>query len=618
MSGPQKQNAFQALKEALCTAPVLGYPRPGEKFIVDTDASNVGIGGVLSQVQDGSERVIAYFSKTLSKAERNYCVTRRELLAVVKTLEHFHKYLYGQEFHLRTDHSALTWLLSFRNLEGQTARWVQRLQEYNFTSDHRQGIRHTNAETLSRRPCPEGCSHCQKLELRSGEPRVRMVVTAPADGWDQQALRTEQLADDLGPLIEEIEAGPRPEWRDISNRGPIYKSYWAQLESLALMDGVLVRHWESADGKKKTAQVIVPRSKVDEILTELHGGTSGGHLGANKTLDKIRQRYYWLRLRDDVERWCRQCDVCAASRGPRTRNRGLMHQYNVGAPFERVAVDIAGPFPESDRGNRYLLVAMDYFTKWPEVYAIPNQDASTVPDVLVNNFFCRFGVPMEVHSDQGRNFESRLVREILEQLGVRKTRTTPLHPQSDGMDERYVRNIEEHLRKVVSSNQRDWDERLPLFLLAYRASTHETTGVTPANLVFGRELRLPCDLMFEAPPDKEQSVTDYAADLAERLRDTHNFARQHLKVASDRMKARYDQLANSAGFQEGDRVWLYRPIRKRGKSPKLQTSWEGPYTIITRINDVVYRVQRHPRTKMMVVHLDRLAPYLGATRGEQP
>ena len=122
--------------------------------------------------------------------------------------------------------------------------------------------------------------------------------------------------------------------------------------------------------------------------------------------------------------------------------------------------------------------------------------------------------------------------------------------------------------------------------------------------------------MFEAPPDKGQSVTDYAADLAERLRDTHNFARQHLKVASDRMKERYDQLANSVGFQEGDTVWLYRPIRKRGKPPKLQTCWEGPYTIITRINDVVYRVQRHPRAKMMVVHLDRLAPYLGATRGE--
>ena len=126
---PEVEAAFQTLKGALCAAPILAYPQPGEKFIVNTDASNVGIGGVLSQIQDGQERVIAYFSKRLNKAERNYCVTRRELLAIVKTVEHFHKYLYGQQFHLRTDHSALTWLMSFKNLEGQTARWIQCLQD---------------------------------------------------------------------------------------------------------------------------------------------------------------------------------------------------------------------------------------------------------------------------------------------------------------------------------------------------------------------------------------------------------------------------------------------------------------------------------------------------------
>jgi hypothetical protein len=132
-----------------------------------------------------------------------------------------------------------------------------------------------------------------------------------------------------------------------------------------------------------------------------------------------------------------------------------------------------------------------------------------------------------------------------------------------------VKTVEEHLRKVVYTHQRDWDERLPIFLLAYRASTHETTGMMPANLVFGRELRLPCDLLFGAPPDKEQSTTDYASDLVERLHDTHQYARRNLKVASDRMKARYDRLANSAGFQEGDCVWLYRQTRTRGRSPKL-------------------------------------------------
>jgi hypothetical protein len=184
------------------------------------------------------------------------------------------------------------------------------------------------------------------------------------------------------------------------------------------------------------------------------------------------------------------------------------------------------------------------------------------------------------------------------------------------MVERYIKTIEEHLRKVVASHQRDWDERVPLFLLAYRASTHDTTGLTPAKLMFGRELRLPCDLLFGVPPDKELPTTDYATDLVDHLHDIHNYARQHLKLASDRMKTRYDKLAKSAGYHEGNRVWLYRPTRTKGKSPKLQSSWDGPYKIVTRINDVVYRIQGNSRSRMMVVQLDRLASYQGAARDE--
>jgi transposase InsO family protein len=211
-----------------------------------------------------------------------------------------------------------------------------------------------------------------------------------------------------------------------------------------------------------------------------------------------------------------------------------MHQYKVGAPFERIAIDVAGPFPLSDQGNRYLLIAMIYFTKWPEAYAIPSQETSTIAEALVTNFFCRFGIPRELHSDQGRNFESHLLQEMQQRLGLSKTRTTPLYPQSDGMVERYINTVEEHLRKVVASHQRDWDERLTLFLLAYRASTDDTTGLTPARLVFGRELRLPCDLLFGAHPDKERPTTDHAADLVDHLQDIHDYPR-HLKLASDRM-----------------------------------------------------------------------------------
>jgi hypothetical protein len=180
-----------------------------------------------------------------------------------------------------------------------------------------------------------------------------------------------------------------------------------------------------------------------------------------------------------------------------------MHRYSVGALFERIAIDVAGPFLWSDQGNWYLLIVTDYFTKWPEAYAIPNQEASTVVEELVTNLFSCLGVLRELHSDQGCNFESRLIQGVLWCLGVSKMSTIPLPPQSDGMVECYIRTVEEHLRKVIASYQRDLGTRLSIFLLAYRASTHATMCLTPASLVFGRELRLPCNLLFGAPLYKE-------------------------------------------------------------------------------------------------------------------
>jgi hypothetical protein len=169
----------------------------------------------------------------------------------------------------------------------------------------------------------------------------------------------------------------------------------------------------------------------------------------------------------------------------------------------------------------------------------------------------------------------------------------------------------------VTSHQRDWDERLPLFLLAYGASTHGTMRSTPTRLVFRQEFRLPCVLLFGALPDKERPTTNQVADLVDHLHDIHNYAPQHLKLASDWMKTWYDKLASSAGYHECNRVWLYHPTRTKGKSPTLQSWWEGPYRVVTRINDVVYRIRRNPTMRMMVLHLEQLAPYQGAARDEQ-
>ncbi|GBM71467.1 Retrovirus-related Pol polyprotein from transposon 297 [Araneus ventricosus] len=200
------EKSFNSLKQALTSSPILTYPRTDKDFILDTDASNEGIGAVLSQNIGNEERVIAYFSKSLGKPERNYCVTRKELLAIVKSIEHFHHYLYGRKFLLRTDHASLRWLLNFKEPEGQIARWIQRLQEYDFEIQHRKGTSHGNADALSRRPCKESCKQCTNAEKKFGMERdisVKVVTTTTVDPWSSCEIQKAQLEDPaIKPILE--------------------------------------------------------------------------------------------------------------------------------------------------------------------------------------------------------------------------------------------------------------------------------------------------------------------------------------------------------------------------------------------------------------------------------
>jgi len=230
----------------------------------------------------------------------------------------------------------------------------------------------------------------------------------------------------------------------VAGTGRAVRSLRAQWNRLEMVNSLLYRHWEEANTGDIRRQLIVPQALVPDVISALHNQPGGGHLGVHKTLAKVRDRFYWPGLQKDVEYWWRCCQDCAESKSPSSTARGLLIPSQVGYPMERVALDLFGPLPVTKHGNKYILVVTDYFTRWVEAYSLPNQEATTMARVLVNEWISRYGAPDVIHSDQGKNFDSRLFKEVCHLLGIHKTRTTPYHPQSDGLVERFNRTLKRH------------------------------------------------------------------------------------------------------------------------------------------------------------------------------
>lgn len=303
--------------------------------------------------------------------------------------------------------------------------------------------------------------------------------------------------------------------------------------------------------------------------------------------------------------------MCVSRKGPSGKGKSSLQIYNVGSPFERIQMDVLSPFPTSYSGNKYLLVIVDCFSKWVEAFPLKNVRTKTVAETFVSQIVSRYGIPLEIHTDQGRNFESKVFSELVLLLGIKKTRTTALHPQSDRQVERQHRTITNYLAKFISENQKDWDRWIPMYLMAYRSSKHETTSVTPAEMRFARELRLPLDLLRgKSPVGEEESLEGgYVRKLRGKLEQIHDRARDRMEVKSLQAKDWYDRGACRVSFEEGQKVWFYNPRRKKGRAPKLQSSWEGPFEIIKKLNDVVFCIQRSAKHRRKIVHADRLGHF---------
>ncbi len=639
------QTAFESLKDALTTAPVLAYPDVDKMFILATDASKESVGAVLSQMHDGVEKPVAYYSKTLNLHEQRYCITRKEMVAVVYATRKFKPYLWGRPVKLRTDNAAVSFMLHLKEPEGQLARWVEELSAYNLQLVHRAGRSHNNADAMSRVPCPQ-CGREEPGTAEEQEPAQEWVVPEdqmnetgvcavitrrqraehdagppkPAwlDGWDNLEMRDSQLRDaEIGLVMTALDQGQgKPTWRQVSGKSQAVKTLWGQWARLSIEDGVLYRRWEDDERGDVKWQVVVPREKREEVLRQLHDSPAAGHMGGYRTTERVKQSFYWVGIRRDVRQHCRRCDPCTAMKNRREAPKVPLKQHETGCPSERVAVDITGPFNTSKDGNKYVVVIGDYFTKWSEAYAIPNQEAATVAKAVVERWINTWGAPRFLHSDQGRNFESELFRKIMEMLGVKKTRTTALHAQGNGMIERFNRTLGHMLAIYTSDHPTQWDQHLSCASMAYNSSVHSTTGFTPHKLRFGREMRLPLQALLPHPEEgrkvsTEEDYSSYVDELKAKLEITYELARKATQKQMKVYKDRYDVGATPRTLEVGQAAWLYRPYRKKGVSPKLQSKWDKVYVVTQKLDDVLYRVQKGRTGRSQVVHIQRLMLYEG-------
>ena len=654
------KKSFEEIKSILISAPVMSYPRDEGEYILDTDACDVSIGAVLSQVQEGQEKVISYGSRTLNRAETNYCVTDKELLALRYFVEYYRQYLLGRKFLVRTDHQALVWLFSFKEPKGRIARWLEILSAFEFSIQHRPGNKHGHADSMSRCPSPGEClcSEVDSLEyLKCGpckkcikravdmestmqfncksddhsgqeneEPnQLRAVMTRSKDDEDNHNLWTSwkgghrkgQLSKmqendrNIALVLTSLRQQSRPTGSDLLLSSPCSRHFANLWDSLVLIDNIVYKKFVKKDDSEECLQLLTPTCLTNEILTVAHNAILSGHFGRKKTLQRIRREFYWFEMRKDVEIWIQRCDVCAQSKVTNRKPKAPLGSIPVGGPLDCVTTDIVGPLPRTPRGNKYILTVMDCFTKWLEVYPIPDQTAETCAAKLLDEYIGRFGCPLALHSDQGSNFGSDVFQQLCQLMEIRKSRTSVRNPKRNGGTERSHRTLLQMIRAYLKGEQNDWDLHLGCLTSAYRSSENESTGLTPNMLMLGREVRTPLELLFGCRAEVFVSYGDYVAGLRTRLQVAHEICQRYLARTAKRRKDIYDARVRLKNYQPGDAVWYLHEQRKEGVCTKLQPLYMDPCVVLKKYNDLVYCVQLSKDGPIKVLNHDKLKPYQG-------
>jgi transposase InsO family protein len=353
----------------------------------------------------------------------------------------------------------------------------------------------------------------------------------------------------------------------------------------------------------------ISKEERNKILQEFHEQPVGGHLGMNRTYERIRLYTSWPGMKQEIEDYIRQCDVCQKNKITQRKTKlPLQITDTPDSVWQKCSMDIVGPLTQTCEGNKYLLTFQDQLSKYTLAVPIPQQDASTVAKVFVEQIILKFGIPQTLLTDQGSNFLSELFANTCKLLRVKRIKTSSYHPETNGALERTHRVLVEYLRCFILENQTDWDKWIPYATFVFNTTPHSGTGFTPHELLFGRRANIPGILQKESP-EIRYNYENYVQELQSRLQSCYEVARENLKISKERGKDYYDRNINVPLFAIGEKVLLNEERVRRGRSAKLTPPYIGPYEIIAV--DGVNITLKLPKNRTLKVHANRLKPFFG-------
>ena len=560
-------NAFNTLKQRLSRAPVLAFPQKHGIYILDTDASHETVGAVLSQLQNGEEKVIAYASHALSKHELQYCVTRKELLAVYKYVKHFQHYLIGAKFLIRTDHRALTWMLNWQKPNtSQYCSWIAELENYTFDIEYRKGECHINADALSRYP------QCRQCDLWHKDPKTKRNVKLLTDTCYNTNLGQE-FEDPVEAFtfylkenynVENMKIDQLPSCREAS-------ILFKHRKKLRLQNGdELVMH-------KDNSVLSIPK-KCDRmgIIKEIH--SKFGHLGIQGMKPIFKDIFYWYGMDLDIATFVAKCALCQRFKHKQKLRADVQGKLRANYPFEKVAIDIAGPLKMTRSGHKYLLALIDHFSKFPVLIPMKTVDSQAITEAIFTRWISLFGAPSSFHSDRGSNLNSELLLRLCKEFGIRKTKTTPYYPQGDGVVERLFRTVKPMLAIVSAERGLEWDQAVPVVEFGLRNKRNASLGFSPNEIIFGSNVYCGEVNFTEGRITRNGSVEDYVDNLIKRNNDIQKRIKDTLVESTTKTE--------NKGYKEGDLVWV-----KVIKSKTGNVLFKGPFRIIKAIGRNAFRLQ---------------------------